>query len=228
MECLDQNLILYLEKKLKKTFSLIEESDLKTIKHLELDSKTLDGKKNIFDCNFITKFPNLNSITIKNTVITSRQLKFLCLRKIKTLKMINSTFSSNINYQPLENIKTMYLDNCYVENYNEFFKYAKNLHKIEIINQADQNYFDIKCITDIYGLNELILEKCFLMNVDSLSSLKELKKISLTGSYIESNFTFLFNMPNVSYLYLSPIYEQNKNIMELKKQIIIKFVPTKA
>lgn len=209
----DNVLKLYLQSYFNKNIKVINDLDLQQLQTLYFNSKDFRGNKNTIDFSFIEKAKNLKVLIIKNVILNNNILHLINNSTVIQLSLENCFFSDNINFNYLNKIKKLNLNNCYIDSYEQLFNKLNNLKEIEIKNQLDKNLINVEYMNQ--NLERISLEKCKLIEIEKFSKFKNCAFLSILASKFQcNNFSFLENMENLKEFIISDEYKNyfQKNI----------------
>lgn len=219
----DKNLLLFLQTVLNKKYEDICLEDLEKIKTLNFDSvNLLDGTENKIDLSVLSLFPNLEELNMCNTVLSTNDLQYINASPVTNLYLKRCTFESTIDYSLLNKIVKLSLYNSFIENYEPLLLNLKCIKTLEIINPADENEIDINQIST--KIIRLVLDKCIVINVDSLRNFTNCELLSLLGTYLNnSDLSFFGSMTSLKELFVSKEYFYDDRLDILRDNVNIKY-----
>jgi len=201
------DLIMYLETIYKKNIKDITEEEMLKVSSITLEKEKAEDGFTLYE--ILKMFPNLKSIGLSNMNIDSKIIDTLSTSHIEELRLTNCILVNDVSLDKISTLRHLETFNCRNMG-NDFYKRMnKNIKHLEIINQFDRKEIDILDIKDCKDIEELILEKGKIKNINELSNFSKLKSLSILWSRI-SNYqdtSFINNIPNLEELYLSKEYD---------------------
>ena len=201
----NKHIIEYLQVLLNKPLSKITPEDLKNIKSIKYSKWDADSNK-VYDIREILLFENLNSISIFNSFVTIEDIEIISrLNNLSNITFIHCQFQPGIVFTKLSRIKSLTIQNCYIENYNILSELDK-LNNLQIIFPLNDKEIDIKVLSNMSELETLSLEGCIIDDVESLEKLAKLKILSLMYASNIRNLNFLRNIKSLKKVYIEKEY----------------------
>lgn len=201
----NENLIHFLEIILNKNKKDIDVSDLKSLKTI-IFSKLNKDNNQVYNSEELLLFENVEQITIKESTITNEDIEVLKkLPKLKKIIFSKCFFKDSSILTGLININDISFIECYNKDYN-FINSLNKLEKLQIVNPYLDEKINVNSLFLSFGLKDITLQSCNLINIQSLSSMNNLEKLSLLFSKFEGDLNFIKNLNSLRELYISEDY----------------------
>lgn len=201
----NENLIKFLEIVLNKNKKDIDINDLKNLKTIVFSKLDKDNNQ-IYSSEELLLFENAEQITIKESTITKEDIEVLKkISKLKKMVFSKCFFKDSSILTGLININDLSFIKCYNKDYN-FICSLNKLEKLRIVNPYLSDKINVNNLVLSFSLKDITLQSCNLDNIQSLSSMNNLEKLSLLSSKFDGDLNFIKNLNSLRELYISEDY----------------------
>ena len=231
---LNPSLARFLEVVCNKKSELITYDDLHNIQRISISTFDKDAAEHRYDFSDLKAFPCLKSLVVRESSVTTKDIEIIsAIAPLESVEFERCTFTQDDNLAMLNNITSISLERCLIQDYS-FFRELTHLLEIQIIipldkSPLDEKAIDLSCLRNCTKLMKVWLEMCIVINESSLAELPELKELALYKMMV-SDLSFIERCPQLTSVLLDeryiddPVIKNNSNRILFKTNLMLDII----
>ncbi len=209
---LNENLKRYLAIVLNKNINNINYNDIYSLETINISKMNYSNNLLEYNLSDLLSFPNLKNLIVNDSIIDINDIMLLSkLLNLQKLEFNHCHLKGFFSFSNLIRLNNLTINNCIVDNYNIFDN--SNLKEFFINNPYQNEIIDINLLKKINNVKSLRLEKCNLINTDTLSNFISLEELSLLDSNF-NNLNCLYSLKNLKIIFINNPQFNIKNIKD--------------